>query len=118
MRAVEDGLSGERLSAVNDAAAGIWAELHGTGPREVKAYVNDDMLFVVMRGAMTRQERTLAERGRGDLVREARMVFEETIRDDLLAAIESATARKVLDYHSQVLLRAEVTVEAFLLESP
>lgn len=112
---MEGGLSGDQLAAVNDAAAALWAELHGRGPREVKSYSNDDLLFVVMRGAMTKQERTLADRGRGDLVREMRMVFEETIRGDIRREVEALTGKAVLDYQSQVLLEAEVTVEVFVL---
>lgn len=108
-------LSGDQLAAVNDAAASLWAELHGTGPREVKSYLNDDMLFVVMYGAMTKQERTLAARGRADLVREIRMVFEDTVRDDFRSVVEGLTGRSVSAYQSQVLLEAEVTVEIFLL---
>lgn len=108
-------VSREPLAAVNDAAARIWAEMHGKGPREVKSYLKDDLLLVVMRGAMSRQERTLADGGRGDLVREARMVFEEIIRDKLVGAVEGLIGREVIDYQSQVLLRSEITVEIFLI---
>ena len=100
---------------MNDAAARVWAQLHGTGPRDVKSYLNDDMLFVVMRGAMTKQERTLAERGRGDRVREIRVVFEEAICDDFRRAVEGLTGRRVLAYQSQLLLEVELTVEIFKL---
>lgn len=108
-------LSGEQLAAVTDRVIGIWVRHHGCGPESGKTFINDRLLVTVLRGGMTPQERTLAERGQGDLVRQIRMAFEEAIRDESTRAIRDVTGHDVVDYQSQVLLGAELTVELFLL---
>ncbi len=109
-------LTGEQLARVTDAVIGIWARHHGHGPDSGKSFLNDQLLVTVLRGGLTRQERTLVERGRSDLVRHMRMEFEEVMRPEFDERIREITGRAVRDYQSQVLVEAGVTVELFLLE--
>ena len=108
-------VSGETLGAITDEVIRIWAERHGHGPESGKSYANDDFVFTVLRGGMTAQERTLVERGREEVVRQTRAAFESAIFAEYKTAIEGLTDRTLLDYHSQVLFRAGLTVEIFVL---
>ena len=114
--ATEITLTGQQLAAVTDTLIKIWANRHGHGPESGKSFLNDRLLITVLRGGMTPQEQTLVERGRQDLVRLVRSEFEEVLRPDHTAAVEEITGCEVLDYQSQILPRAGVTVELFLLE--
>jgi uncharacterized protein YbcI len=109
------GLSGEVLSETANAVSKIKAEFFGRGPEGGKAYLNDNLLVIVLRGGLLDVEETLIKRGRADKVRDLRVTWQEEVEDKVTQQIEEITGLKVLDYHSQILVRARVIVELFLL---
>jgi uncharacterized protein YbcI len=88
-------------------------ESFGKGPVKAKSYLLDDFLLVVMRGGMTVAEETMLERGHGDLVRQFRQVFQNEMRDILVAKVEALTGRTVVNYQSQVLFDPHLVLEIF-----
>lgn len=108
-------LSGETLGALTDEVIRIWVERHGHGPESGKSYEGDNLVFTVLRGGMTPEERTLVEHGREEVVRQTRSVFESVLFDDYVELVERVTRRPLLDYHSQILFRADLTIEIFVL---
>ncbi|HEU4974559.1 MAG TPA: Na-translocating system protein MpsC family protein [Baekduia sp.] len=111
--ASEDG--GMR-AAVANAMVGMKKEFYGKGPVAAKAYVNDDWVFVVLDGGLTRQEETLLAAGERDLVRAVRLRFQEVMTATVCEAMAEITGRRVQTYHSQILFDPVRTVEMFLLE--
>jgi uncharacterized protein YbcI len=109
------GLSGEVLSETANAVSKIKAEFFGRGPEGGKAYLNDNLLVIVLRGGLLDVEETLIERGRADKVRDLRVTWQEEVEDEMTQQVEKITGLKVLDYHSQILVHAQVIVELFLL---
>jgi uncharacterized protein YbcI len=109
------GLSGEVLSETANAVSKIKAEFFGRGPESGKAYLNDNLLVIVLRGGLLDVEETLIERGRADKVRDLRVTWQEELDDEITQQIERITGLKVLDYHSQILVRERVIVELFLI---
>jgi uncharacterized protein YbcI len=109
------GLSGAVLSETANAVSKLKAEFFGRGPEGGKAYLNDNLLVIVLRGGLLDVEETLIERGRADKVRDLRLTWQEELADEIIQEIEKITGLKVLDYHSQILVRARVIVELFLL---
>jgi uncharacterized protein YbcI len=108
-------LTGEVLSEAANAVSKIKAEFFGRGPEGGKAYVNDNLLVVVLRGGLLDVEETLIERGRADKVRDLRLTWQEELDAEITQQIERITGLKVVDYHSQILVRARVIVELFLI---
>ena len=108
-------LTGEMLSEAGNAISKIKAEFFGRGPEATKAYLNDNLLVVVLHGGLLEVEETLIERGRSDKVRDLRLTWQEELDHEITQQIERVTGLKVLDYHSQILVRAQVIVELFLL---
>ena len=108
-------LTGEVLSEVANAISKIKADFFGRGPEGGKAYVNDNLLVVVLRGGLLDVEETLIERGRADKVRDLRLTWQEELDAEITQQIERITGLKVVDYHSQILVRARVIVELFLI---
>ena len=110
----EDG--GSLRAAIATAMVGMKKQYYGRGPTAAKAWILDDYVFVALEGGLTRNEETLLEDGKDDLVRSYRLSFQETMTEVTTGAIEELTGRKVLTYHSQVLFRPTRSFEIFLLE--
>lgn len=89
---------------------------YGKGPTRAKTYLFDDLLFVVMRGGITRGEETMLEAGHSDSVRAFRQRFQNVMGDRLVGTIEQLTERKVLTYQSQVLFDPFVVIEIFVFD--
>jgi uncharacterized protein YbcI len=107
---------GGRRAAISNALVGLKKEFYGKGPTAAKTYFNDDWVFVVLEGGLTRSEETLLEAGEEMLVRQVRLRFQEAMTKTICGTIEEIVGRNVLTYHSQVMFDPARTVEMFLLE--
>lgn len=108
---------GELLSRISDEMVRALKEFYGKGPTKAKAYMLDDMLVVVMRGAMTTAEQTMLQFGHPDQVRQFRQLFQDEMTERLTDRVEEVTGRRVLTYQSQVMFDPDVIVELFVLDS-
>ena len=104
-----------RLALANSMMA-IMKQYYGKGPTGAKAWVLDDYVFVAMEGGLTRNEETLVEDGKEDLVREYRLAFQETVKDTMMGSVAEITGRRVLTYHSQIVFHPARAFEIFVLE--
>ena len=107
---------GSQRTALSNAMVTLKKQFYGKGPTAAKTYLNDDWVFVVMEGGLTRNEETLLANGEHDLVRRYRLRFQEVMRDATMSSVEEITGRKVLTYHSQILFDPAFALEIFLLE--
>jgi uncharacterized protein YbcI len=107
---------GEQRAAIANAIVALFKEFYGKGPTAAKTYFNDDWVFVVLDEGLTRNERTLVDAGEGELVRAVRLRFQAVMTDRMTGAVRDVTGRRVLTYHSQLLLDPDYSVEMFLLE--
>ncbi len=113
-RAEEEG--GSLLARISNAFVGMQKEYWGLGPVQAKSYMMDDLLLVVMRGGLTRAERTMFDFGDEDLVRSFRQSFENRMTGQLTGMVEELTGRKVLTYQSQILFNPDVITELFVFD--
>jgi uncharacterized protein YbcI len=115
---VSDGVAndpGGQRAAIANAIVAMFKEFYGKGPTAAKTYFNDDWVFVVLDDGLTRNEETLVAAGEHGLVRQVRLRFQEVMADAITAAVADITHRRVLTYHSQLLLDPVHSVEMFLL---
>jgi uncharacterized protein YbcI len=115
---VSEGVPGDpggQRAAIANAIVAMFKEFYGKGPTAAKTYFNDDWVFVVLDDGLTRNEETLVEAGEHTLVRQVRLRFQEVMADRITAAVADITHRRVLTYHSQLLLDPVHSVEMFLL---
>jgi uncharacterized protein YbcI len=98
------------------AMVGMKKDYYGKGPTKAKAFFNDEYVFVVMEGGLTRNEETLLAAGQHDLVRTYRLRFQQAMTDTTVGAVEEILGRKVLTYHSQILFDPARAIEIFVLE--
>ena len=111
VRTNQGGLRAELANAM----VGLKKEFYGKGPTAAKAYINDNYVFCVLEGGLTRNEETLLEAGQDDLVRNYRLRFQEAMTDTTVEAVERLTGQKVIGYHSQITFRPTRAFEIFVL---
>jgi uncharacterized protein YbcI len=109
---------GSLRSRVSHAMVGMKKDYYGKGPTKVQTYFNDNYVFVVMEGGLTRNEETLLKAGEEDLVRSYRLRFQEVMAGTAISAVEEIVERKVVSYHSQVVFNPERAFEIFVLDAP
>jgi uncharacterized protein YbcI len=97
---------------------GLKKDFYGKGPTKAKTFLNDNYVFCVMEGGLTRNEETLIERGHEDLVRTYRLRFQEAMEGPTVEAIQRITGRSVISYHSQIVFNPERAFEIFVLDRP
>jgi uncharacterized protein YbcI len=110
--------TGNLRLAISNALVGIKKNLYGKGPVKAKTYINDNYVFSVLEGGLTKNEETLLAAGEHRLVREYRLRFQESVSATITSAIEEVTGRKVLAYHSQIVFEPDRAFEIFVLDGP
>jgi uncharacterized protein YbcI len=111
--------SGRSVNAeISNAMVGLKKEYYGRGPTKAKTYVNDNFIFCVLEGGLTRNEETLLAAGEHRVVREFRLRFQEAMAEPTTQAVERITGRKVVGYHSQIVFEPEFGFEIFVLDAP
>ena len=110
--------TGNLRLAISNALVGVKKQLYGKGPVKAKTYLNDNYVFAVLEGGLTRNEETLLAAGEQALVRDYRLRFQEAVSATIIAAMEEVTGRKVLAYHSQIVFDPDHAFEIFVLDGP
>jgi uncharacterized protein YbcI len=106
---------GSLRTALANAMVGLKKQFYGRGPEAAKAYIEDDYIFVVLEGGLTRNEETLLAAGQETLVRQYRLAFQEAVEETATGAVEELTGRKVIGYHSQIVFDPVRAFEIFVL---
>lgn len=92
-------------------------DLYGRGPTHAKTYICDDeYVFCVMSGGLTRDEETMIRGGEHDAVRNYRLRFQSVIAPELVRRVEDVLGRTVVTYHSQILFDPDRLIEIFVLD--
>jgi len=103
---------------ISNAVVGLKKEFYGRGPTKARTFINDNYVFCVLEGGLTKNEQTLLDAGEDDIVRGYRLRFQEVMTKTVTDAIEKLTGRTVIGYHSQIVFRPDRTFEIFVLDSP
>ena len=112
---IEPATTGALSAAISNAVVGLLHDYTGRGPTHARTTVSGDTVVVTLRNSLTKAERTLAEHGQAVEVLAMRRAFQNTMRDDLIAAVERLTGRTVEAFLSDNLHEPDVAVEIFLL---
>jgi uncharacterized protein YbcI len=114
---------GEIESAISEGICRFEQEYMGRGPKDIRAHLIDDIVFVRLRGVLTAAERHLvkslpAEKGR-DLLKQLRDHLLETARPLMEAMIRGVTGIEVVSMHHDIsTITGEEVVLFTLAESP
>ncbi len=107
---------GSLRADISNAMVALKKRFYGKGPTKARTFFNDNYVFCVLEGGLTRNEQTLLEAGEAELVRNYRLRFEAVMTKPTTEAVENLTGRKVLAYHSQILFEPVCAFEIFILD--
>jgi len=114
---------GEIEGAISEGMGHFEQEYMGRGPKDVHAYLLDDLLLVRLKGVLTAAEQHLvktlpSEKGR-DLLKQVRSHLIEIARPTMEAMVEGITGVKVVSLHHDIsTLTGEEVVLFTLAQSP
>jgi len=113
--AVSGTAVGSLSAAISNAVVGLLHDYTGRGPTHARTTIGPDTIVVTLRDSLTKAERSLAQSGQEVEVLAMRRAFQNTMRDDLVAAVERLTGRTVEAFLSDNLHDPDVAVEIFLM---
>jgi uncharacterized protein YbcI len=107
---------GEIESAISEGMGRFEQEYMGRGPKDVHAYLIDDLVVVRLKGVLTAAEQHLVktlptEKGR-DLLKQVRSHLVEVARPTMEAMVQGITGTKVVSLHHDI---STVTGEEMVL---
>jgi uncharacterized protein YbcI len=108
--------AGSVSAAISNACVKLLNEYTGRGPTKAKTTISRDLVAVVLQDTMTKAERTLAKNGDAKFVLDMRHRFQLAMKNELVAAVEQHTQRKVIAFMSDNHVEPDMAVEIFVLE--
>jgi uncharacterized protein YbcI len=108
---------GLMMVEISNAMVHLYKELFGRGPTKARtSYAGPDLLVSSLENSLTRIERTMANAGEHERLRDLRMHFQYLGEDDFVEAVERITGRRVRAFVSGMDTRRDVASELFYLE--
>lgn len=107
---------GNLAASISNAVVQIMAEYTGRGPVKARTSIRHDSVLVLMQDTLTKAELAMLEAGDGEFVMQSRIRFQRTMRDELVAAVEAHTERKVLTVPAANHMELNMAAEMFVLE--
>jgi uncharacterized protein YbcI len=103
-------------ASISNRVVQLMSAYTGRGPTRAWTSIDQDLVTVVLRDTLTKGERSLVADGRGDLVLSMRKAYQDTMRTDLVAAVEELLGRRVIAFLSDNHIDPDVAIESFVLE--
>jgi uncharacterized protein YbcI len=95
----------------------IYKQLFGRGPTLARTnFAGSDLIVVTLEDTLTPAERSMAELGEHQRLRDVRLFFQYARERDFREVIERVTGRRVRAFVSGMDTRADVSCEVFYLE--
>jgi len=107
---------GEQLAEISNMVVAVYADYLGRGPTKARTYATDGVVTCLLEDTLTRAEQSLIESGRESAVLEVRNSLQETMRDELVKAMERLTEFRVKAMISGTQLDPDVTTQVFVLD--
>lgn len=96
----------------------LYKELFGRGPTKARTeFAGPDIVIATLENSFTPAERSLAELGEQQRLRDTRLYFQYATHDKFTEIIERLTGRKVRAFISGLDAEVDVCAEVFYLES-
>jgi uncharacterized protein YbcI len=110
--------SNEQRRAISRGMTTIYKDFIGRGPTNVRTYVDEDVIAVLLTDTMTKVEQSLASDDRGDSVREIRREFQNSIKERAIALIEETTGHEIVAFLSDHSIDTDTAIEVFIMDGP
>src|SRR3954447_13057983 len=109
---------GSLTAAISNLVVRLFTEYTGRGPNKARTTIRDNVVLCVTQNSMTKGERRLVDEGEAKAVVSIRRKFQTTMRDDLVAGVETLSGRKVLSFMSDHDAEHDYAAEVFVLDGP
>jgi uncharacterized protein YbcI len=109
---------GELDAAISNAVVGLTRAHVGRGPTKARTIHSGKFVLCVLEDTMTKAERCLASAGEEDFVLRVRHALQHAMEEDLGAAVEALTHRKVVAFLSANHIEPDLAAEVFVLDEP
>lgn len=114
---MKEKTKGEMESQISEAIIKFEKEYMGRGPKETKALIINDVIFVRLKGVLTPAEEQLAKTAEGaDLIKKTRVQLLEGARVLLENIISEITSCRIKSLHSDISTKTGERVIIFTLE--
>jgi uncharacterized protein YbcI len=108
---------GQVQDAITKQANSLYKDLLGTGPKNLKTYIVEDMVIVRVNGKLLPFEQRLLEgKGGVEMVKDIRKALHEATTQKFSQGIENLTGKKVISSHSDVSTKTGEIVKIFILD--
>lgn len=113
-----EGLAGPgRLAAaISTAVVHVFTEYTGRGPTRARTTLDAELVVVMLQDALTKAEHTLVRAGKDAEVLHLRRTFQDTMRSDLIEAVERLTAARVQAFMSANHIAPDAAAEIFVMD--
>ena len=107
--------TGTVAADVSRGAVQLLREHTGRGPTKARTSIRDDVVVVMLQETLLKAEHSLIRDNKAQLVVEMRRSFQQTMREDLSAAVAMLTEREVIAFMSDSHLEPDYSAEIFVL---
>jgi uncharacterized protein YbcI len=115
--AFQDGAARGQLCAdISTAVVHLFSKHTGRGPTKARTTLDADLVVVLLQDNMTKGEKSLVNAGKAAEVLQIRRTFQETMRPELVEAVERLTKRTVVSFMSANDIDPDAAAEIFLLD--
>jgi uncharacterized protein YbcI len=101
---------------ISNAVVRVIADYTGRGPTRARTTMNGSLVVVLLEDTLTKGERSLVSRGRGEAVMQMRHSYQDAMHGELVAVIEQLTGRRVTAFMSANHIDPDYGLEAFVLD--
>ncbi len=106
---------GVAAAQISRAIVRIWHEYTGRGPTKARTTITDDLIVVLLADTLLKAERNLVRDGREEQVLSMRRAFQDTMRSELVRAVQDVMGREVLAFMSHNHVDPDLAAELFIL---
>jgi uncharacterized protein YbcI len=111
-----DRHAGPLRQQLSNAVMALYKQYLGKGPTDCRAYLERDLVVLVLTGGYNAGEQTLFADGKWHDVRRARLAWQDSMEERFTETIEQLTHRTVKAFMSASHQDPDVSVELFVLD--
>jgi uncharacterized protein YbcI len=101
---------------ISNAIVGLYKDHYGKGPTRCRTYLQPELVIVVLGEGYTAAEQTLFEAGKWYEVRQARQIWQDTMKERFVETVERLTGASVRAFMSASHQDPDLSVEMFVLD--
>ncbi len=102
--------------ALSNAIVGCLREYTGRGPTRARTTIRDNVVLVILEQTLTKGERSLVAKGRGDRVLALRQEYQAAMREESSAMVAELTGRGVIAMMSANHIDPDLGAEIYILD--